>query len=386
MNQNPRNSSVLEIFPLFFWYDHYSWRRTPSSPCFHFLEHRTTNSPDYAYDYPTDHIDPVDGTPAPPEIQTLDMIALVIFTLVFLVGVPGNALVVWVTGSEARRTINAIWFLNLAVADLLSCLALPILFTSIVLHNHWPFGEAACHILPSLILLNMYASILLLATISADRFLLVFNPIWCQNYRGARLAWMACGVAWVLALLLTIPSFLYRSAQEDHFPPRTVCGLNYSKNKHKEVTVASTRLIVGFLWPLITLSICYTFLLLRTWSRKATRSMKTLKVVVAVVSSFFIFWLPYQVIGMIMALNSNDSDTFKFARKIDALSVSLAYVNCCINPIIYVAAGRGFQTLCRKSFRSMLKNVLTEESVCRESKSYTQSSTVNTVTEKTETV
>ncbi|XP_004710667.1 C5a anaphylatoxin chemotactic receptor 1 [Echinops telfairi] len=328
---------------------------------------------------------PVDGRPLKHQVPPLDVAALVIFTLVFLVGVPGNALVIWVTGSEVRRAINAIWFLNLAVADLLSCLALPIIFISKVSDNHWPFGRGACKVVPSLILLNMYASILLLATISADRFLLVFNPIWCQNVRGARLAWMACGVAWVVALLLTIPSFLYRTTHEEQFPTRTTCSINYGTGNHTELAVASVRLVVGFLWPLITLSVCYTFLLLRTWRRKATRSTKTLKVVVAVVSSFFVFWLPYQVTGMFLALYESKSPTFKFVQKIDALTISLAYVNCCINPIIYVAAGRGFQTLCRKSFRAMLRNVLTEESVSKESKS-THASTVHTMTEKTEAV
>ncbi|XP_023592026.1 C5a anaphylatoxin chemotactic receptor 1 [Trichechus manatus latirostris] len=351
------------------------------------MDTMNTNITDY-YDYDDTTLypeEPVDGPRKPLKMETLDTIALFIFTLVFLVGVPGNALVVWVTGSEARRAINAIWFLNLAVADLLSCLALPILFTSIILHSHWPFGDAACRILPSLILLNMYASILLLAAISADRFLLVFNPIWCQNFRGARLAWTACGVAWVLALLLTIPSFLYRVVNVEHYPVKFICGLNYSRDKHKEVMVASVRLIVGFLCPLIILSVCYTFLLLRSWSRKATRSMKTLKVVVAVVSSFFVFWLPYQVTGMLLALHDSDSEIFRKVKRMDALCISLAYINCCINPIIYVVAGKGFHTLYRKSLRSILRNVLTEDSVGRESKSFTRS-TVDTTTEKTEAV
>lgn len=341
---------------------------------------------DYPSDYPStlNPDTPVDSTSS--AMRTSDIIALLVFALVFLVGVPGNALVVWVTAFEARRTINAIWFLNLAVADLLSCLALPILFASVVRQSDWPFGEVACRILPSLILLNMFSSILLLATISADRFVLVFNPIWCQNFRGAGVAWIACGVAWGLALLLTIPSFLYRTLQEEHFPTRVVCGMDYGPNgRLKEKAVAIMRLVVGFLWPLFTLTICYTFLLIRTWRRKATRSTKTLKVVVAVVTSFFIFWLPYQVTGMIMALYSKSSPVFQRANKLDPLCVSVAYINCCINPIIYVVAGRGFQGRLRRSLPSILRNALTEESQCRESKSFTRS-TMDTLPQKTQAV
>ncbi|KAF6076749.1 complement C5a receptor 1 [Phyllostomus discolor] len=315
--------------------------------------------------------------PSPPKI-----IAMVIFVVVFLVGVPGNILVVWVTGSEARRTTNAVWFLNMAVADLLSCLALPILFVTNLQNDHWLFGETACHILPSLILLNLYTSILLLATVSIDRFLLVFNPIWCQNNRQAHWAWVACLVAWSLALLLSIPSFLFRKVQVDPYPYKETCGIHYGEDPAlKERTVAILRLVVGFLGPLVTLSICYTFLLLRAWSRRATRSPKTLKVVVAVVTSFFVLWLPYQVTGMIMAFERGNTITLKKVAYVDPLCVSIAYINCCINPIIYVVAAQGFHSRFLKSLPVRIRNVLAEESAARESRSITLS-TVDTLAQK----
>lgn len=343
------------------------------------------DDPTYDYENTTlNYYDPVDGPPIP-WMPPGDIVALIIYSAVFLVGVPGNALVVWVTACEARRTINAIWFLNLAVADLLSCLALPILFTSIINYNHWNFSSLACTVLPSLILLNMYASILLLAAISADRFLLVFNPIWCQKVRGTGLAWMACGVAWVLALLLTIPSFLFRQVHED-LGPKRVCGVNYGKGGiKKERAVAVLRLVLGFVWPLLTLSICYTFLLLKTWSRKATRSTKTVKVVAAVVSCFFVFWLPYQVTGVMMAWLPSASPTFKKVKRLDSLCVSLAYINCCVNPIIYVMAGHGFHGRLRRSLPSIIRNALSEDMVGRDSKTFTRS-TVDTSTQKSQAV
>lgn len=346
------------------------------------------STPDYSdYDKWTSNPDTmVDASSHTHRLNAPDVIALVIFAAVFLIGVPGNAMVIWVTGSEIKRTVNAIWFLNLAVADFLSCLALPILFTSIIQHNHWSFSDAACRILPSLILLNMYASILLLATISADRFLLVFNPVWCQNYRGARLAWVACAVSWSLALLLTIPSFVFRQVHVEHFPPKTTCVVEYGRdNVYAEKAVAIVRLAVGFLGPLVTLAICYTFLLIRAWSRTATRSAKTLKVVVAVVTSFFVFWLPYQVTGMMLAFFQAHWDSFKFVSSLDALCVSLAYINCCINPIIYVFAAQGFHARFLKTLPARLRGVLTEESVRRESKSQTLS-TVDTPALKSQAV
>ncbi|XP_027286828.1 C5a anaphylatoxin chemotactic receptor 1-like [Cricetulus griseus] len=328
---------------------------------------------------------PVDG-PVVESFHPADIAALIIYSAVFLVGVPGNTLVVWVTAFEARRAINAIWFLNLAVADLLSCLALPVLFMAIIKHDNWPFSAQTCTVLPSLILLNMYASILLLATISADRFLLVFNPIWCQKARGPGLAWMACGVAWVSALLLTIPSFIFRQVYKDPFSHKLTCGIDFGKNGiHKERGVAMMRLILGFVWPLLTLSICYTFLLIRTWSRRATRSTKTLKVVVAVVTCFFVFWLPYQVTAIMMAWLPPSSPTFLNVHRLNSLCVSLAYINCCVNPIIYVVAGQGFQGRLRRSLPGIIRNALSEDSMVRDSKSFTRS-TMDTSTQKSQAV
>ncbi|XP_049642476.1 C5a anaphylatoxin chemotactic receptor 1-like [Suncus etruscus] len=306
---------------------------------------------------------PVDGPQPPLSLKAHEVAAVVIFMMVFVVGVPGNILVLWVTGSEACRAINAIWFLNLALADLLSCLALPIIIATTLLHGNWPLGEVACRILPSLNLFNLSASILLLATISADRLLIVLKPLWCQNYCVAWLAWLASGVAWILALVLTIPSFMYRQVHKDTFSMKGSCGVDYGPDGEQvKHAVNVTRFVLCFLVPLVTLSVCYTFLLLQTWRRPATRSTKTLKVVVAVVTSFFVLWLPYQVSGLVLILLSKQSPRFKLTLSLDVLWLALAYVNCCINPIIYMAAAQGPHIQVLKSLPARLHQLLTEDS------------------------
>lgn len=65
----------------------------------------------------------------------------------------------WVTWKEARQRVSAIWFLQLAVADLLCCLS-PILAVSVA-HRAAIARAVGCRTLPSVILLSMYASVLL---------------------------------------------------------------------------------------------------------------------------------------------------------------------------------------------------------------------------------
>ncbi|XP_049643496.1 C5a anaphylatoxin chemotactic receptor 1-like [Suncus etruscus] len=303
----------------------------------------------------------VDGPGPPPSFQANEVVTVVIYIVVFVVGVPGNALVLWVTVWEARRSVNAIWFLNLAVADLLSCLVLPIHIMTALMHGNWLLGHAACHILISLFYLNLYASVLLLATISVDRFLMVCKPIWCQKYRVAQRAWLASGVAWMLAQVLTIPYFMFGEFFEDSLSQMAHCGVILTIGREDFDLVLNVMLFsLSFLGPLVTMIICYSCLLLRAWRQKATRSTKTLKVVVAVVTSFFVFWLPYQVYRMILvmwAINSHISIYVTPCR----LDMALAYVNCCINPIIYVAAARGLHIRVFKFRPGRLRQLLTED-------------------------
>ncbi|XP_049643494.1 C5a anaphylatoxin chemotactic receptor 1-like [Suncus etruscus] len=277
-----------------------------------------------------------DGQHDPPSLQAQRSVVMVIYVVVFVVGVPGNLLVLWVTGSQVRQSINAIWFLNLAVADLLSCLALPIIIATIM-HGRWLLGKMGCHILPLLLYFNLYASVLLLTTISADRFLIVFKPIWCRNYRVARLAWLASGVAWMLALVLTIPSFVFVEGYEDPVSKDVFCFVDFVTDS-AALTVTVMRFVLTFLGPLVTMSVCYTLLLLRTWRRPATRSTKTLKMVVAVVTSFFVLWLPFHFSDLLFVFFPSLSSNMELVVSLYIIGTALAYTNCCINPIIYVAA------------------------------------------------
>ncbi|KAM9033475.1 C5a anaphylatoxin chemotactic receptor 1 [Sarcophilus harrisii] len=315
----------------------------------------------------------VDGeTPYTPYTVT-QIISLLVFAIVFLVGVPGNAVVIWVTAMEAHKMVNSVWFLNLSLADLLCCLVLPLLAIPIIRHGDWPFSEGACRFLPSVILLNMYASILLLTAISIDRCMLVMNPIWCQNHRSLYGTWFACFLAWVLALVLTIPSIKYRSLEEEFFPHSWSCGVLY-KSKAVEVSVAVSRFLFSFLGPLIIISLCYILLLTRLWSRHATRSHKTVKVVVAVIVGFFLCWTPYQIVGLMLALNRRGTRLYSWAETVDSLSISLAYINSCMNPVIYVVAGHGIKgRMISHSICTKLRNALIEDSVGRDSRSFTRS-------------
>lgn len=68
-----------------------------------------------------------------------------VYSLVFVLGLPLNAAVIlkiWRTRPNVSK--NNIYMLNLAIADFLYVMSLPLLIYNYGSHDYWPFGEFAC--------------------------------------------------------------------------------------------------------------------------------------------------------------------------------------------------------------------------------------------------
>lgn len=289
------------------------------------------------YDYghyeeiPEFPVDCADGTCV--AIGPLRVAPLLLYAVVFLVGVPGNAMVAWVSRREARRRVGATWFLHLAVADLLCCLSLPVLSVPLARGGEWPYGAVGCRALPSVILLSMYTSVLLLAALSADLCLLALRPAWWAVDRRACRVRVACGAAWTLALLLTVPSAFYRRLHQEHYPHRLECVVDYGGSAVAENTVTAARFIFGFLGPLAVVATCHSALLCL-----ATRRRWPLGT--AVVVGFFVCWAPYHILRLVLAVAAPHSKLLARALKAEPLIVGLALAHSCLNPVLFLYFGR----------------------------------------------
>ncbi|XP_047678732.1 C5a anaphylatoxin chemotactic receptor 1-like [Tachysurus fulvidraco] len=301
--------------------------------------------------------------------------ALICYAIVFLLGVPGNGLVVWVTGFRMPRSVNAQWFLNLALTDLLCCLSLPLLMVPLAQDLHWPFGPLACKILHGLLYLFMYCSVLILTIISLDRWLLVTQPAWCQNWRQPHLARWVCLGTWVIALIGTIPQFIHMS-ETDH-GSKKVCLGHYLNEVHAWAMVVM-RFLFGFLLPFIIICLSHWAVYKRAHKKKNERSSRTLRVILAVVITFFVCWIPFHIIDIVMLIWTKAVDKTKANLHLaQTLALCLAYFNSCLNPMLYVCLGRGFRESLTKTLKSVL-NFASEEPSRGQSMTLTTKSTIDT--------
>lgn len=326
------------------------------------------------------------------------IVSIVIFIIIFIIGIPGNGLVIWVAGLKMKMSVNIVWFLNLAVADFLCCLSLPFSIVHLALHEHWPHGWFLCKVIPSVIIFTMFASVFLLVAISVDRCLLVMKPVWCQNHRTVKFVSLICSGIWILAFIFCCPVFYYRETSTHD--GKTECGysfgddevLDYINNSEAELpeeysplayngndswgnfyegehsaslvlaVINVTRAVFGFMLPCGIMAVCYTLVAFRMRTAQLHKSRnRMLRTIGLVVAAFFVCWAPYHVVGILSLVSTLGMELRESLILWDHISTALAYANSCINPLLYVFVGRDFRAKVRQSLQGMLEGAFTEE-------------------------
>ncbi|XP_077312225.1 chemerin-like receptor 1 [Lithobates pipiens] len=310
-------------------------------------------------------------------LDTFHIISIVIYSVAFLLGTTGNGLVIYFTTFKMKRTVNVVWFLNLAIADFIFTFFLPFSIAHITLGFHWPLGKFMCQLNSAIISINMYASIFLLAVISLDRCTSVMFPVWCQNHRTPRVASFVALVVWILAFLFSFPAFIFRDTSiNDDF---IACSSNFHEDEHVANSVHKhmiiTQLIFAFIIPFSLIILCYVIIMFRIQRNRMNKSGKPFKIILVVIISFFICWFPFHVFSFLelSAMYPGNEYLYSVIHIGIPLTNSLAFINSCINPVLYVFMGRDFKTKLRKSFRSVLVKAFMEESVPASFRSKTRS-------------
>lgn len=301
------------------------------------------------------------------------VLGLYVHSIICLLGFMGNTLVI-ITYAFYKRTksMTDIFLLNVAVADLLFVLSLPF-----IVHNQlssWSMGTMACKLLNGSYSVNLYSGTLLLACISADRYIAIVQARRSFRLRSLARSRLICAVIWAAAVLLSIPTFyFYNRYQPSHsqetfiqeefnltsLAPHYVCEfqfLDVSTAWRTKVSVPSTQLAVGFILPLFIMVFCYSAVILRLLRARNFQRHKAVRVVLAVVVVFIGCHLPYnvillyQTITMFQPQSCEESDLLHVAK---IVTQTVAYLHCCLNPVLYAFIGAKFRNHFRRIVRDL---------------------------------
>ncbi|KAK3516795.1 hypothetical protein QTP70_023677 [Hemibagrus guttatus] len=308
-----------------------------------------------------------------------------VHSIICIVGLIGNVLVILTYAFYKRtKSMTDVYLLNVAIADVLFVVALPLLIFSE--QNDWAMGDWSCKLLRGVYSINLYSGILLLACISLDRYMAIVQARRSFRFRSSMLMYSygICAFVWLLALFLTLPTIIYyerykpssrmqmyeinltsTASTEEPWSTATVPPVSLQEEQHVcffrfdddetaklfKVLVPSSQVAVGFCLPLLVMGFCYSSVVFTLLHAKNFQRHKAVRVVLTVVLVFIICHLPYNAVllyDIIYMFSSSECSDQNNKQLLLILTESLAYLHCCLNPLLYAFIGVKFRNHFRK--------------------------------------
>ncbi|CAK6449264.1 unnamed protein product [Pipistrellus nathusii] len=251
------------------------------------------------------------------------IILQILTVIVALVGLAGNAVVIWLLGFRMRRNAFTVYILNLAGADFLF---LCYRFTrSLVLLFDFGFviGIISRFLLPVSIFAYI-SGLSFLSAISTERCMSVLWPIWYRCHRPTHMSSIMCALLWALSLLMSMLEGNYCGSQSSNVCLVWCQVLDF-------ITVAWLILLFvllsGSSLALMTRLLCGSQRVL------PTRLYMTIMITVLV---FLLCGLPFGFHWFLIIWYPNE---YLALFHLSLTVVFLSCVNSCANPIIYFFVG-----------------------------------------------
>lgn len=304
------------------------------------------SSPGYALGCPNA------SSPPPP----LALAVPVVYAVICAVGLAGNSAVLYVLLRAPRKNVTNLFILNLAVADELFTLVLPINIADLLLRQ-WPFGELMCKLIVAIDQYNTFSSLYFLTVRSADRYLVVLataeaRRVAGRTYGAARAVSLA---VWALVTLVVPPFAIFARLDEEHgrrqcvlvFPQPEACWWRASR---------LYTLVPGFAIPVTAICVLYLALLCRLRAMRLDGQAKALDrakkrvtlLVAAILAAALLCWTPYHLSTVVVL--TTDLPQTPLVAALSYGITSLSYANSCLNPFLYAFLDDGF----RRSLRQLV--------------------------------
>nr|XP_046180985.1 lysophosphatidic acid receptor 4-like [Oncorhynchus gorbuscha] len=276
----------------------------------------------------------------------------VVYSVVFVLGLCTNCAALFVFCFRMKlRNETTLFMTNLALSDLVFVFTLPFKVYYNV-NRHWPFGDELCKVSGTAFITNIYGSMLFLTCISVDRFLAIVYPFRSRSVRTRRNAGLVCAAVWLTIVGGGISVTFFSTINQAN--RATACFEGFSKSTWKTYLSKITIFIeiVGFLLPLLTNLVCSS-LVLRTLRRPGTighgcnSKRRVLRMILVHLAIFIICFVPYNSILFLYAMVRTQAlancNLERFVRTLYPITLCLATLNCCLDPVVYYFTSESFQ-------------------------------------------
>ncbi|XP_005104464.1 prolactin-releasing peptide receptor [Aplysia californica] len=268
-------------------------------------------------------------------------VVITLYSIVILFGCFANLLVVVVIVRYRQlHTVTNIFICYLAIADVALCVFNLPLQLHYQLRNDWIFGRVLCYVAMPTFGVPLFSSSLAILMIAVDRYMLIVYPF--KKRMNNRQAIATVAAILLLTVALSTPLIVYVRYVPFLNPvtkeTKTSCSEQWPSYLHKQVYSVSIFLL-QFVVPICLTSffykhICHVLHNRPVRKHDTRRSQRTNRILIAVVLTFTVCWLPWNLYSL-TAEFSHRVVRGKYFVLIDLILKVFAMSSACINPFLY---------------------------------------------------
>ncbi|XP_070712608.1 tachykinin receptor 3a [Pempheris klunzingeri] len=283
----------------------------------------------------------------------------VAYSFVLAVAVFGNLIVIWIILAHKRmRTVTNYFLLNLAFSDASMAAFNTLINFVYAAHGEWYFGEAYCKFHNFFPVTSVFASIYSMTAIAVDRYMAIIHPLKPRLSAKATIGVIVC--IWSLAVVLAFPLCYFSTTRA--LPRRTLCYVAWPRMADDPFMYHIIVTVLVYVLPLVVMGITYTIVGVTLWGGEIPgdssdnyhgqlrAKRKVVKMMIIVVVTFALCWLPYHIYFIVMGLNKCLSK-WKYIQQVYLSVLWLAMSSTMYNPIIYCCLNSRFRAGFKRAFR-----------------------------------
>ncbi|MBZ3870498.1 Mas-related G-protein coupled receptor member X1 [Sciurus carolinensis] len=279
----------------------------------------------------------------PPICNRNNLIPTVLALIISLVGLAGNAAVLWLLGFRMRRNAFSVYILNLAASDFLFLCFQITDFLVDIIKMFLPFSVPTYGIFRTGGIISYIAGLSILSAISTERCLSVLWPVWYRCRRPRHMSAVMCALLWTLSMFWGILDMVY-------------CSTLIIDSEVDWCIKVDLIITAWLIFLFVTFSGSSLALLGRILCGLRHKTLTRLYVTILLtVLVFLLCDLPFGIYLFLSDWISIDFDAFTCLYMV---SVVFSCVNSCANPIIYFFVGSFRQQLQSRNLKLVLEQAL----------------------------
>ncbi|KAM4748000.1 melanin-concentrating hormone receptor 1-like [Rhinophrynus dorsalis] len=270
----------------------------------------------------------------------------VVYGVICGCGVLCNGLVLAVLLSCRHTLVSDLYVVNLALADLLSLLGMPLLIHQLLHERGWVFGDLLCRAVTALDLNNQITGVGIITALCVDRYVAVVHSATMGQRRSVRCTWLVTGCVWVCSLLLSTPALLYSGVRWGEGVALCVLDLPGAPPSLYWYTLVHS--ILTFLLPLSVIVVLYSLTLhhlsrvmRRVQRAPSQRSRRVTRMALAIVAAFLLCWAPFHAVQLLNLVSTGPPSSSAFY--LNQAAICLGYAHSCVSPLLVICCTEGFR-------------------------------------------